>query len=29
MTPLVGDIVREFLTHSFIELGPAGIVVRG
>jgi predicted nuclease of predicted toxin-antitoxin system len=29
MVPLIPDIVREFQTHSFIELGPAGIVVRG
>jgi predicted nuclease of predicted toxin-antitoxin system len=29
MTPLIPDIVREFQTHSFVELGRAGIVVRG
>jgi predicted nuclease of predicted toxin-antitoxin system len=29
MLPLIPDIVREFQTHSFLELGPAGIVVRG
>ena len=29
MVPLIPDIVREFQTHSFLELGPAGLVVRG
>jgi predicted nuclease of predicted toxin-antitoxin system len=29
MVPLIPDIVREFQTHSFIELGRAGIIVRG
>jgi predicted nuclease of predicted toxin-antitoxin system len=29
MVPLIPDIVREFATHSFLELGPSGIVVRG
>jgi predicted nuclease of predicted toxin-antitoxin system len=29
MVPLIPDIVREFQTHSFIELGPSGIIVRG
>jgi predicted nuclease of predicted toxin-antitoxin system len=29
MVPLIPDIVREFQTCSFLELGPAGIVVRG
>jgi predicted nuclease of predicted toxin-antitoxin system len=29
MVPLIPDIVREFQTHSFLELGPAGIVIRG
>jgi predicted nuclease of predicted toxin-antitoxin system len=29
MVPLIPDIVREFQTHSFLELGPSGIVVRG
>jgi predicted nuclease of predicted toxin-antitoxin system len=29
MVPLIPDIVREFQTHSFLELGRAGIVVRG
>jgi predicted nuclease of predicted toxin-antitoxin system len=29
LVPLIPDIVREFETHSFLELGPAGIVVRG
>jgi predicted nuclease of predicted toxin-antitoxin system len=27
--PLIADFVREFQTHSFIELGKAGIVIRG
>jgi predicted nuclease of predicted toxin-antitoxin system len=27
--PLIADIIREFQTHSFLELGPAGINVRG
>jgi predicted nuclease of predicted toxin-antitoxin system len=29
MVPLIPDILREFQTHSFLELGRAGIVVRG
>jgi predicted nuclease of predicted toxin-antitoxin system len=29
MVPLIPDIVREFQAHSFLELGRAGIVVRG
>jgi hypothetical protein len=29
VVPLIPDIIREFQTHSFLELGPAGIVVRG
>jgi predicted nuclease of predicted toxin-antitoxin system len=29
MLPLIPDIIREFQTHSFLELGSAGIVVRG
>jgi predicted nuclease of predicted toxin-antitoxin system len=29
VVPLIPDIVREFQTHSFLELGPGGIVVRG
>jgi predicted nuclease of predicted toxin-antitoxin system len=29
MVPLIADIVREFQTNSFIELGPTGIVIRG
>src|SRR5437660_7571001 len=29
VVPLIPDIVRECQTHSFLELGPAGIVVRG
>jgi predicted nuclease of predicted toxin-antitoxin system len=27
--PLIPDIVREFSTHSFLELGRSGLVVRG
>jgi predicted nuclease of predicted toxin-antitoxin system len=27
--PLIPEIVREFGTHSFLELGRTGIVVRG
>jgi predicted nuclease of predicted toxin-antitoxin system len=29
VVPLIPDIVREFGSHSFLELGQAGIVVRG
>jgi predicted nuclease of predicted toxin-antitoxin system len=29
MVPLIPDIVREFQTHSFLELGRTGIVIRG
>jgi predicted nuclease of predicted toxin-antitoxin system len=29
LVPLIQDIVRELQTHSFLELGPAGIIVRG
>jgi predicted nuclease of predicted toxin-antitoxin system len=29
LTPLIPSIVREFGTNSFLELGTAGIVVRG
>jgi predicted nuclease of predicted toxin-antitoxin system len=29
VVPLIPDIVREFQAHSFLELGPTGIVVRG
>ena len=29
MVPLIPDIIREFGSHSFLELGRAGIVVRG
>lgn len=29
MVPLIPDIVREFGSHSFLELGQAGIVIRG
>jgi len=28
LVSLIPDIVREFQVHSFLELGPAGIVVR-
>lgn len=27
--PLIPDLVREFQTNSFLELGRAGIIVRG
>ncbi len=27
--PLIPDLVTEFATHSFLELDPTGIVVRG
>jgi predicted nuclease of predicted toxin-antitoxin system len=27
--PLIPDLVREFQTHSFLELGRGGIVIRG
>src|SRR5437764_14056769 len=29
LVPLIPDIVREFQAHSFLELGRAGILVRG
>jgi predicted nuclease of predicted toxin-antitoxin system len=29
MVPLIPDIVREFGSHSFLELGRSGIVIRG
>ncbi|MCY2995256.1 MAG: DUF5615 family PIN-like protein [Planctomycetota bacterium] len=29
LVPLIPDIVREFQTHSFLELSREGIVVRG
>jgi predicted nuclease of predicted toxin-antitoxin system len=29
VVPLIPDIIREFQTHLFLELGQAGIVVRG
>jgi hypothetical protein len=29
MVPLIPDIVREFQTHAFLEIGRAGIVIRG
>ena len=28
-TPLIPDIIREFQTHSFLELGRTGLVIRG
>src|SRR5947209_3489392 len=28
VVPLIPDIIREFQTHSFLEIGQAGIVVR-
>src|SRR4051812_22875975 len=27
--PLIGDIVQEFQTASFLELGTPGIIIRG
>ena len=29
LVPLIPDIVREFGSHAFLELGRAGITVRG
>jgi len=29
VVPLILDIVREFQTHSFLELGRSGLVIRG
>jgi predicted nuclease of predicted toxin-antitoxin system len=29
MVPLIADIVREFGSNSFLELGRAGLIVRG
>jgi predicted nuclease of predicted toxin-antitoxin system len=29
LVPLIPDIVREFGSHAFLELGRGGIVVRG
>jgi len=29
VVPILPDIVREFGSHSFLELGRAGIVIRG
>ena len=29
VVPLIADIVREFASRSFLELGRAGLVVRG
>jgi len=29
VVPLIPDIAREFQTHSFLELGRVGLIVRG
>lgn len=29
MVPLIPDIAREFGAHSFLELNPAGLIIRG
>lgn len=29
VVPLIPDLLREFQAHSFLELGQAGIIVRG
>jgi predicted nuclease of predicted toxin-antitoxin system len=29
LVPLIPDVVREFQAHSFLELGRAGVVIRG
>jgi predicted nuclease of predicted toxin-antitoxin system len=29
IVPLIPDILREFQTNSFLELGPNGLIVRG
>jgi predicted nuclease of predicted toxin-antitoxin system len=29
VVPLIPDLVREFQTNSFLELGRSGIIVRG
>ena len=29
LVPLIPDLIREFQTHAFVELGQTGIVVRG
>jgi predicted nuclease of predicted toxin-antitoxin system len=29
VVPLIPDIAREFQTHSFLELGRSGLVIRG
>jgi predicted nuclease of predicted toxin-antitoxin system len=29
LVPLIPDLVREFQTHSFLELGRTGLIVRG
>lgn len=29
LVPRIPDILREFQAHTFLELGPAGLIVRG
>lgn len=29
VVPLISDIVREFGSHNFLEVGPTGITIRG
>jgi predicted nuclease of predicted toxin-antitoxin system len=29
VVPLIPDLVREFQTHVFLELGHSGIIIRG
>ena len=29
MVPLIPDVIREFQSHAFLELGHSGIMVRG
>jgi hypothetical protein len=29
VVPIIPDSVREFGSHSFLELGRAGIIIRG
>jgi predicted nuclease of predicted toxin-antitoxin system len=29
IVPLIPDLIREFQTHAFLELGRTGIVIRG
>jgi predicted nuclease of predicted toxin-antitoxin system len=29
MAPILSDIVRHFASHSFLELGRTGIIIRG